>query len=187
MAFRGGAFRSDYGGRENPRSYYVTAGLTTRQPRTLTATDIHNSEGVLSFNDTVFQVVSGGVRGISFTDIQDESDADPTGNATNAVFEIPAGTYDLSLEFYGNQAPAATTFLGLYKIQSGIDDVEEFASRNRQKEFFGTADSDIDAVYRVEEKDVVLDQSDKFYFRLGNLSGTTQNRIAGYFRIEKIK
>ena len=33
----------------------------------------------------------------------------------------------------------------------------------------------------------VLDQSDKFYFRLGNLSGTTQNRIAGYFRIERIK
>ena len=54
----------------------------------------------------MFQVVSGGVSGISITDIQDESDADPTVDATNAVFEIPAGTYDISLEFYGNQEPA---------------------------------------------------------------------------------
>ena len=39
------------------------------------------------------------------TDIQDETDADPTVDATNSVFEIPAGTYDFSLEFYGNQEP----------------------------------------------------------------------------------
>ena len=45
--------------------------------------------------------------------------------------------------------------------------------------------SDIDAVYRVEEHDVVLDQAEKFYLRLGNL--TTENRIAGYFRIEKVR
>ena len=58
-------------------------------------------------------MVSGGVQGISFTDIQDESDADPTVDATNAVFEIPAGTYDISLEFYGDQPNAnQTTFLG---------------------------------------------------------------------------
>ena len=92
----------------------------------------------MSFDSTVFQVVSGGVSGIAFTDIQDEADADPTVDATNAVFEIPAGTYDISLEFYGNQAPVATVFLGLYKIMSGVDDVEEFATRTRQKEFFGT-------------------------------------------------
>ena len=42
-------------------------------------------------------------KGLSITDIQDESDADPTADATNAVFEIPAGTWDISLEFYGNQ------------------------------------------------------------------------------------
>ena len=76
-------------------------------------------------------------------------------------------------------------FLGFYKIQSGVDDVEEFASNNRQHEFFGTADSDIDAVYRVEEHDVVFDQAEKFYLRLGNLSA--ENRIAGYFRIEKVR
>ena len=64
-------------------------------------------------------------------------DADPTADATNAVFEIPAGTWDISLEFYGNQEPNASIFLGFYKIQSGVDDVEEFASTNRQKEYFG--------------------------------------------------
>ena len=187
MTFRGGGFRSNYGGSENPRSYYFTTGLLTRQPRTLTETQIINTEGVLSFNPTAFQLIAGGVRGISFTDMQDESDADPTGDAENAVVQFPAGIFHFGLEFYGNQTPNQNVFLGLYKIQRGIDDVEEFASRTRQKEFFGTEDSDIDAVYRVEEKDVVLDQSDKFYFRLGNFSGTTQNRIAGYFRIEKIK
>ena len=74
--------------------------------------DIVNTDGVLSFDDTVFQVVSGGVQGLSFTDIQDESDADPTVDATNAVIEIPAGTYDISLEFYGNQDPSSGIFLG---------------------------------------------------------------------------
>ena len=29
------------------------------------------------------------------------------------------------------------TFLGFFKIQSGVDDVEEFASNNRQQQFFG--------------------------------------------------
>ena len=131
-------------------------------------------------------MVSGGVQGISFTDIQDESDADPTADATNAVVEIPAGTWDISLEFYGNQEPNENIFLGFYKIQSGVDDVEEFASNNRQQEFFGSADSDIDAVYRVEEHDVVLDQAEKFYLRLANLT-TNETRIAGYFRIEKVR
>ena len=106
-----------FGGR-NPRSYFVTTGLTTRQPRTLDATQIHNTEGVLSFDDTVFQVVSGGVSGIAFTDIQDETDADPTVDATNAVFEIPAGTYDISLEFYGNQdSSKPMIFLGFLKLE----------------------------------------------------------------------
>ena len=50
-------------------------------------------------------------QGISFTDIQDETDADPvTVDATNAVFELPAGTYDLSLEFYGNQGQSFRYF-----------------------------------------------------------------------------
>ena len=66
--------------------------------------------------------------------------------------------------------PNTNIFLGFYKIQSGVDDVEEFASNNRQQQFFGTADSDIDAVYRVEEHDVVFDQAEKFYLRLTNLS-----------------
>ena len=48
-----------------------------------------------------------------------------------------------------------------------------------------TADSDIDAVYRVEEHDVVFDQAEKFYLRLGNLAADT--RIAGYFRIEQVR
>ena len=174
-----------FGGR-NPRSYYVTTGLTTRQPRTLSAIDVVNSEGVLSFDTMVFQIVSGGVLGISFTDIQDESDADLTVDATNAVLELPAGTYDISLEFYGNQQPNTNIFLGFYKIQSGVDDVEEFASTNRQKEYFGTSTTtDIHAVYRVEEHDVVFDQAEKFYLRLGNLASAT--RIAGYFRIEKVR
>ena len=178
-----------WGGR-NPRSYYVTTGLTTRQPRTLATTQIWNTEGVLSFDSTVFQVVSGGVSGIAFTDIQDEADSDPTVDATNAVFGLPAGTYDITLEFYGNQAPVASVFLGLYKIMSGVDDVEEFATTTRQKEFFGADDSDIHAVYRVEEHDVVLDQAEKFYLQIGNVAGileTAHNRIAGYFRIEKVR
>ena len=177
-----------FGGR-NPRSYYVTTGQTTRQPRTLTASDGVNTAGVLSFDDTVFQVVSGGVSGIAFTDIQDETDADTTVDATNAVIEIPAGTWDISLEFYGNQTYAGTLFLALYKIQSGTDVVEEFASRSRQNSFFGTADSDIDAVYRVEEHDIVLDQAEKFYLRLVNFVTTelTANRVAGYIRIEKVR
>ena len=174
-----------WGGR-NPRSYYVTTGLTTRQPRTLDATQIVNTDGVLSFETTVFQVVSGGVSGISFTDIQDENNADPTVDATNSVIEIPAGTYDITLEFYGNQQPNQNIFLGFYKIQSGIDDVEEFAGTTRQKEYFGIdEDSDIHAVYRVEEHDVVFDQAEKFYLRLGNLADDI--RIAGYFRFEQVR
>ena len=106
-----------WGGR-NPRSYYVTDGISTRQPRTLAATDIANTDGILSFDDTVFQVVSGGVSGIALTDIQDESDADPTVDATNAVFEIPAGTYDISLEFYGNQdSKIPVFFLAFIKLE----------------------------------------------------------------------
>ena len=31
------------------------------------------------------------------------------------------------------------TFLGFYKIMSGVDDVEEFASTTRQHAFFGSA------------------------------------------------
>ena len=177
-----------WGGR-NPRSYFVTPGLTTRQPRVLTATQITTTEGVLSFDDTVFQVVSGGVDGVVFTDILDETDADPTIDATNAVVGIPAGTYDISFEFYGNQQPNATVFVGFYKITTGTDDVEEFATRTRQKEFFGAdADTDIHAVYRVEEKDIVLEQAEKFYFKLGNYAHTTASKrgIAGYFRIEKV-
>ena len=99
------------------------------------ATHIVNTDGVLSFNDTVFQVVSGGVSGIAFTDIQDETDADTTVDATNSVIEIPAGTYDISLEFYGNQAQNSTIFLAFFKIQSGTDDVEEFAVEHDNKSF----------------------------------------------------
>ena len=145
-----------------------------------------NTDGVLSFNDTAFQVVSGGVQGISFTNLEDENNADPTADATNAVVEIPAGTYDISLEFYGNQPPNTTKYLGFFKIQSGVDDIEEFASNNRQQQFFGTATSDIDAIYRVEEHDLVLDQAEKFYLRLGNHSGVGDNRMAGYIRIETV-
>ena len=86
-------------------------GLTTRQPRTLSRQPmLLNTDGILSFDDTVFQVVSGGVQGLSLTDIQDETDADPTVDATNAVFELPAGTYDITLEFYGNQEPVFHCF-----------------------------------------------------------------------------
>ena len=53
---------------------------------------------------------------------------------------------------------------------SGVDDVEEFATRTQQKEFFGGTDSDIHAVYRVEEHDVVLDQAEKFYLQIGNVA-----------------
>ena len=114
-------------------------------------------------------------------------------DATNAVIEIPAGTYDISLEFYGSQLQNSTIFLAFFKIQSGADDVEEFAVRTKQQAFFGAADSDVDAVYRVEEHDVVLDQAEKFYLQLVNLTGLTdneaseQNRIAGYIRIEKVR
>ena len=48
MTFRGGGFRSNYGGSENPRSYFFTNGLSRRQPRTLTETQIINTDGVLS-------------------------------------------------------------------------------------------------------------------------------------------
>ena len=183
-----------WGGR-NPRSYYVTEGLTTRQPRTLAVTDVVNTDGVLSFDDTVFQVVSGGVQGLSLTDIQDETDADPTVDATNGAIGIPAGTYDISLEFYGNQDPSSGIFLSFFKIESGDDDVEEFATRTQQQNFFigdtSDDDDDIDAVYRVEEHDIVLDQDEKFYLQLVNFTGytnaATQNRIAGYIRIEAVR
>ena len=180
-----------FGGR-NPRSYY----RHDRANDTTTADApgnqyCYNSEGVLSFNDTVFQVVSGGVSGIVITDIEDEADADTTVDATNSVFEIPAGTYDFSLEFYGNQKPTGTVILCLYKITSSTDEIEEFATRSRQKEYFGNDPSDIQAVYRVEEHDVVFDQAEKVYFRVINtvdLADTAaENRIAGYFRIEKVR
>ena len=176
-----------FGGR-NPRSYFVTDGLTTRQPTARSrATDIVNTEGVLSFDPTPFQTVSGGVQGLSWTNIEDESNADPTADATNAVFEIPAGTWDFSLEFYGTQEPNTSISLRFYKIQSGVDDIEEFAGTTRQKEYFGTATGDIDAVYRVEEHDIVFDQAEKFYLLLGVLESMSGRRIAGYIRIEKVR
>ena len=47
------------------------------------------------------------------------------------------------------------------------------------KDFFGTADaSDIDAVYRVEEHDVVLDQAEKFYLQLVNFTALTDTQTA---------
>ena len=53
------------------------------------------------------------------------------------------------------------------------DDVEEFATRTRQQNFFGSGyrSDDIDAVYRVEEHDIVLDQAEKFYLQLANFTG----------------
>ena len=91
------------------------------------------------------------------------------------------------MEFYGNQQPTSGGFLGFYQINSGVDDVEEFAGRVRQHSFFGSNESDIDAVYRVEEHDLVLDQAEKFYLRLGNLtSDDDEDRIAGYLRLEKV-
>ena len=38
-----------------------------------------------------------------------------------------------------------------------------------KKNFLASDDSDIHAVYRVEEHDVVLDQAEKFYLQTGNL------------------
>ena len=38
-----------------------------------------------------------------------------------------------------------------------------------KQEFFGIDDSDIHAVYRVEEHDIVLDQAEKFYLQIGML------------------
>ena len=184
-----------WGGR-NPRSYYVTPGLTTRQPRQLRAVDIVNTQGILSFDDPAFQTVSGGVQGLVWTNIEDESDADAREdsngdvvNATNAVVEIPAGIWDISLEFYGNQPSNSALFLGFFKITSGFDDVEEFATRTRQHAFFGSATADIDAVYRVEEHDIILDQAEKFYLQLVNYVDTlaSQDGIAGYIRIEKVR
>ena len=53
------------------------------------------------------------------------------------------------------------------------------------------ADSDIDAVYRVEEHDIVLDQAEKFYLQIVNIAdiaeAATENRIAGYIRIEQVR
>ena len=179
-----------FGGR-NPRSYYVTTGQTTRQPRTLPATNIYNSEGVLSFDDTVFQVVSGGVSGIVITDIQDEADADPTEDATNSVFEIPAGTYDFSLEFYGNQEPTSTVFLACIKLRVALMTLRNLRQEHGKKNTLAMMISDIDAVYRVEEHDVVFDQAEKFYFQVINTENLAEtddeNRIAGYFRIEKVR
>ena len=142
----------------------------------------------MSFDDTAFQVVSGGVQGISFTDIQDESDdADPTVDATNAVVEIPAGTWDISLEFYGNQEPNTVFFSAFIRFRVVLMMLRNLPVIITQQQFFGTADSDIDAVYRVEEHDLVLDQAEKFYLQLGNLVALTTNRIAGYIRIEKVR
>ena len=86
-------------------------------------------------------------------------------------------------------------FLAFLRLMSGDDDVEEFASRTQQQNFFlgdtSVEEDDIDAVYRVEEHDIVLDQAEKFYLQLVNLTGWAQadseNRIAGYIRIEKVR
>ena len=42
--------------------------------------------------------------------------------------------------------------------------------QEHDKKNFWRLISDIDAVYRVEEHDVVLDQAEKFYLRLANLT-----------------
>ena len=59
------------------------------------------------------------------------------------------------------------------------------------KQSFSVGIPDINAVYRVEEHDIVLDQDEKFYLQLVNLTGwteaATENRIAGYIRIEKVR
>ena len=125
-------------------------------------------------------------KGFLITDIQDESDADPTADATNAVFEIPAGTWDISLEFYGNQPPSQNTFLGFYKIQSGVDDVEEFASNNRQHQFFGTAILILMLSIGLKNMMLCLIKLRSFICGLV-MPDAPANRIAGYFRIEKVR
>ena len=182
---------------ENPVSYFVTTGLTTRQPRTLRATDVVNANWVLSFEPTPFQTENGGV-GTTLEDIQDETNADARTNtegdvvdASNSVFPFDPGTYHVGFEFYGNQPPDTDLHLAFLHIMSGTDDIEEFSGTTRQQQFFAdpagsVSESDIDSVFRVEEKDLKVTVASKFYLQLRN-EGHDTNRLAGYIRIEKVK
>ena len=111
------------------------------------------------------------------TDIQDESDADPTADATNAVFEIPAGTWDISLEFYGNQPmPNSVFFSAFIRFRVVLMILRNLPVQHDKKNTSERMDSDIDAVYRVEEHDIVLDQAEKFYLQAWSLSSGNTKR-----------
>lgn len=174
------------------RSYFVTTGQNVRLPDTLGTGDVVNAEGVLSFETTAIQEVGGGVKGIRFENIQDIANADArlnsegeVVNAANAVITIPADLYDISFKFYGNQRPDNNVYVGLFEVNADTDDVDLFSGNARQKDFFGTTDSDIHAVYQAKYEDLPLLSDTKYYFRLMNEDDRSQNRIGGYLRINQ--
>ena len=62
-------------------------------------------------------------------------------------------------------------FLGFFKIESGLMTLRNLRVEHNKQSFLDRADDDINAVYRVEEHDIVLDQDEKFYLQLVNLTG----------------
>ena len=180
LLFMNGSRMTEWWGRNQ------TEGLPTAS---IAANQVISSEGIIGFTGTAGGDASenGGVPGITLVDVSAETDADPTVSLANSGIPIPPGRYEIIAEFYGNQQPDDDVHIRMIEVMSGTDDIIRLIGTQRQKNFVGTAVNDVHAHYEMSRNFRVTSQS-TFYFKLLNYGtgANAQNRIVGYFQIERI-
>ena len=156
---------------------------------TIPANQAVTSEGVIGFTGTPVPSASenGGVPGITLVNISTVTDADPTVSIANSGIPIPPGLYEITAEFYGNQLPDDDVHIRWMEVMSGTDDIERLIGTQRQRNFIGTGTNAVHAHYEMLRKFRATSTS-TYYFQLVNYTtgNNAQDRIAGYFQIERI-
>ena len=152
---------------------------------TIPASQSVTSEGIIGFIGTPVPTLNqnGGVPGIILSDISAITNADPTVSLANTGITIPPGYYEITAEFYGNQLPDDDVHIRWMKVQSGTDQIERLIGTQRQRNFVGTGANDVHAHYEMTRK-LPITANTTFYFQLVNF-GSGQNRIAGFFQVER--
>ena len=143
-----------------------------------------SSEGVIGFNTSADETENGGVGGIAVHDITRNSDADPNVSHTGSGITIGPSRISLIAEFYGNQTPDADLHIRMMEVASGTDDIIRLIGTQRQQNFVGTGINDVHAHYEMFRKFRVEDTT-TYYFQLVNYT-TNQDRVVGYFQIERL-
>ena len=143
-----------------------------------------SSEGVIGFNANADETENGGVGDLFVHDIIRNSDADPTVSHAGSGITIAAGRYALIAEFYGNQTPDADLHIRMMEVASGTDDIIRLVGTQRQQNFVGSDTNDVHAHYEMFRK-FRVDVATTYYFRLTNYT-TNQDRVVGYFQIERL-